>query len=213
MKITYKPNPLETIIELDEHEQRDLWHKIRFERMTDMLFSVHYELTCKKDGPDIEAIKREVDPDYYLNEDDSTSGKSKLDKSCDESLAHYLEELAGSHVGDCTCFPMSCSKCHAEGLIGIDTIKGLGKHSADKIYHAFVYKEGEIWKYRNIDEALEILKSYNPTPQPGSGWEKVGGFFSHVPRWKEEARLAYEWLLNYKNTVLDEQDKLTVSTS
>jgi hypothetical protein len=27
----------------------------------------------------------------------------------------------------------------------------------------------------------------------------VGGFDAHIPRWKAEAKIAYEWLLNYRN--------------
>jgi hypothetical protein len=45
MKITYTPNPLETQIELDEHEKRDLWHKIRFDEMEELLSEVHHILT------------------------------------------------------------------------------------------------------------------------------------------------------------------------
>jgi hypothetical protein len=212
VKITYTPNPLNTVVELDEHEKRELWHTLRFNEMLDMLFSVHYEMTCKKEGPDFERIKREVDPDYYLNDDEGTPDKTKLDKRCDELLEHYLEELKGSHIGDCTCFAMSCSKCHAESMLGIDTIKGLGKHPGHKIQSAFSYREGDVWKERTIEEALEYLRNYDPKPTSDSGWDKVGGFEAHVPRWKSEAKIAYEWLLEYQATKLQPVDTVPEDT-
>lgn len=153
MKITHTPNPLCTVVELDEHEQREMWHKIRFNEMVDMLFTVHYELTCKKEGPDMERIKKEVDPDYYLEEKERTG----LDKRCDMLLQHYLDELRFSHSGDCTAFPASCSKCHAEQYLGIDTIPGVGKSIGHQLYHHFNYKDGETWKERTLDEVLDRL--------------------------------------------------------
>jgi hypothetical protein len=199
MKITYTPNPLNTIVELEEHEQRELWHNIRFNEMLDMLFSVHYEVAYKKE-PDINRIKKEVEPDYYLNEKDGE--KTPLDKRCDELLVHFLEELKGSHIGDCTCFAMSCSKCHAESKLGIDTIKGLGKTHGHKIQSAFSYKEGDVWKGRSLDEALAILGGYDPKqtdPNTDPAWAKVEGYEAQIPRWKAEAKAAYDWLLAYRN--------------
>jgi hypothetical protein len=140
----------------------------------------------------IEEATKALDPAYWCEDD------NKLDTQVQELLDHYIEELRGSHLGDCTCFAMSCSKCHAESTLGIDTIKGLGKHSAHKIQSAFSYKEGDVWKERTLDEALAILKDYEPKPTSGSGWDKVGGFEAHIPRWKAEAKVAYEWLLAYQ---------------
>jgi len=206
VKITYTPNPLNTIVELDEHEKKEFWYKLKIDELTDLLFGVHYEMSCKKDEPpNLTRIKQEAESSYYLGDDDSVP--APIDQRCDELLEHYLGELQSNHTGDCTCFPASCSKCHAERNLGIDTIKGLGKHSAHKIQSAFSYKEGDVWKERTLDEALEYLKNYDPKPTPGSGWEKTGGFEAHVPRWKEEARIAYEWLLDYKATKLQPVDK------
>ena len=89
MKITYTPNPLCTVIELDEHEQEAFKLKIKIEQYEDMIFSAHFALTNR-------------------------------------------------------------------------------------------------------------LKDYGPKPQTGSGWDKVGGFEAHIPRWKAEAKSAYEWLLAYQ---------------
>lgn len=203
MKITYTPNPLCTIVELNEHEIELLRLKIKLEQYEDMIFSAHFALTSRlKDMGSLKAITvekaieeatKELDPAYWCEDE------NKLDRRVNELLEHFLEELKSSHAGDCTCFAMSCSKCHAESKLGIDTIKGLGKHPGHKIQSAFSYKEGDVWKERTLDEALAILKDYDPKPQAGSGWDKVGGFEAHIPRWKAEAKAAYEWLLAYRN--------------
>jgi hypothetical protein len=165
MKITYTPNPLNTIVELDEHEKREMWHTIRFNEMLDMLFTVHYELTCKE-GPDMERIKKEVDPAYYLEEKERTG----LDKRCDQLLEHFIENLQlYSHAGDCTAFPASCSKCHAEAMLGIDTIPGMSKSIGHQVYHRFNYKDGETWKERTLDEVLDLLAA-NPHGQAAHAW-------------------------------------------
>lgn len=188
MKITYTPNPLCTTVELDEHEKKELWYKLKIEGMVDKLFTVHYELKCKekRGGPDMERIAEAVDPSYYLG----NAERNPVDRRADELLEHYLEELQGRHVGDCTCFAMSCSKCNAESLLGIDTIKGLPKHSAHKIGEAFSYKDGDVWKERPITEALAYLRNYDPKPS----W---AGYEAHVPRWRAEVKVALEWLEAY----------------
>jgi hypothetical protein len=205
MKITYTPNPLLTSVELDEHEKREMWHRIRFEQMLDMLFTVHFELACKGDKePDLERLKKEADPDYYLNDAEGHTDKTRLDLRCDELLEYYLAELKGQHVGDCTCVACSCSKCNAEGMLGIDTLKPFpGKHPMNKIANAFSRWNPETKQHDGpevtLDEAITKLAEYDPKPSTGSGWEKVGGYEAHIPRWKEEAAAATIWLRNYRD--------------
>ena len=129
MKITYNKNPLFTTVELDENEKKELWYKIKIQEMEEILFSAHFYLEEKYF--DLKRAKDDLDPDYYCNEEDNK--KSKLDERCDMLLETFLSELQSNHIGDCTCVACSCMKCHAEGLLGIDTIKGLGKHTAHKI--------------------------------------------------------------------------------
>lgn len=201
MKITYTPNPLNTIIELDEHEKKELWYKLKIEALVERLFRVHYELTYgSRENPKVDSILADVDPDYYLNDEDET-GRSRLDKRIDEALAYYLDDLRSAHMGDCVCFACSCSKCHAEDLLGINTIKGLGKHPANKIDGAFSNgKNGDVWlPQASIHEAITRLENYDPKPVSSAAWDKVGGFDVHVPRWKEEAEAALVWLRNYRD--------------
>jgi len=213
MKITYNKNPLKTTVELDDHEKEVFRLKIKVKELEEDLSSASIYLDPKNaswvmnstprrpQGHTLETLIEEVRKDY-LDMDYMFGEKGEehsLDKRVDMLLEHYLEELMGWHVGDCTCVPCSCSKCHAESILGIDTIKGLGKHSAYKVDSAFG-KDNE----KTIDEALESLRNYDPKPT-GPGWDKLGGYEQYVPRWKAEAASAYEWLLNYRNTHFKEQ--------
>jgi hypothetical protein len=102
---------------------------------------------------------------------------------------------------------MSCSKCHAERKLGIDTTAGLGKHSGHKIQGAFSRgrdpNNTEVWlPERSLEEAISQLRQYDPKqtdPESDKAWAKVGGFEAHLPRWKAEAATAAEWLEAYRD--------------
>lgn len=186
MKITYTPNPLNTIVELDLHEVEALRMKIKIDELEELLYDAHFHL---KPGTyyDLAKATSSLDPNYWCQD-----GQSKLDERVEELLTHYVEELVRPHCGDCICFACSCSKCHAETLLKINTIPGLGKYSASRIETAF--KDN-----RTIDQAIEHLRTYNPVRPKGSGWDKFPPeyFDSHVPRWLSEAKAAYKWLSAY----------------
>lgn len=191
MQINYNKNPLLTTVELDESDKKELWYKIKIKEMENLLSEAEF---CLQEGKffKIEDARKYVDSTYYENDNGE---KSKLDKRCDMLLATYLEELQNGHSGDCVCYPCSCVKCEAEYLLGIDTIKGLGKHEANQMYSVFG-KNNE----NTIDEAINILKNYKPIVESPERWEKLGGYEQYIPRWTEEAKRAHDWLLNYKNT-------------
>ncbi len=174
MKITYTQNPLDTIVELEPHEVELFRLKLKIEIYEDKMFSAHYALhtTLDTEKAKEEAMK-ELDPNKWC-----TDEMSLVDARVEELLQHYLEELKSSHVGDCTAFPMSCSKCRAEQLLGIDTLKPYpGKSVLHVINLAFSYKEGEEFKTRDLAGAIE--------------WLKAGG---------ETRAKALEYLLSYHNT-------------
>lgn len=193
MKINYNKNPLYTTIDLDENEKKELWYKIKISEMEELLSSASFALDEGKYF-DLEEAKRAVSTDYYYAE--NYNEKSGLDKRCDTLLAHYLTELQSYHVGDCTCVACSCSKCHAESFLGINTIESLGKHSANKINGAFGKDN-----YKTIDEAIASLSTFNINPEDykSEAWQKLGGYEQYIPRWEAETRKAHEWLINYKN--------------
>jgi hypothetical protein len=181
MNIIYHENPLNTVIHLDECEKQILWYKTKVEQMEYRLFSVHYNLAESR--LNLKEARREADSSYYLDED--VNGNTPLDDRVDELVAWYIEALASSHVGDCTCVACSCEKCHAEELMGINTIPGLGKHEAH--YIDIMFQE-----HNTIHEVLGALKNYEPPPSSGAKWE-----LTTINRWKGEATGAYEWLYKY----------------
>lgn len=165
MKMTKKPNPLSTVVELDEHEKQLLWYKLKLEWMDDTMFSAYFELTSRlKDEPGLPALSmaeavseavKHLDPDYWCGDE----GKTPLDKRMDEMLQFNLDELQSTHSGDCTAFPASCGKCHAERLLGISTLPKASKGVNHSIYNAFTgFKDGAVI-FRSVDEALQILQS------------------------------------------------------
>jgi len=187
MKINYEQNPLNTTIELDEHEKKDFFNKIKINELENVLCDVYFHL---KDN-NIEKAKKSLKIDYFISDN-----KSDLDKRCELILNHYLNALNNSHNGDCTCESYSCDKCHAESLLNINTIEGLDKHEAYQIYNAFKDKN-------NIDNAILVLGNYQPLK---SGvWEKYSDeeFSKHATRWKKEAKLAHDWLIKYKEEHLN----------
>ena len=60
------------------------------------------------------------------------------------------------------------------------------------VYRYFYSDDGKLSPF---DEAIESLSNYEPKAD-WKGWE------DHVPRWKMEAKLAHEWLINYRDTKL-----------
>ena len=196
MKIIWNKNPLHTVIELDEFEKKEFWYKIKIkeleEKITSAYFTLdHHEWYNKTVKPQtleetISEAKKLLNPSYVCNEDEYEH--KGIDAKVQQIFEHYMKDLAGSHFGDCICVACPCSKCHAEEILGINTIKDLPKHSAHKINNAFG-KENE----RSIDEVLEYLKNYVPKAD-WKGWE------AHADRWIAEAKAAYDWLLVYRQT-------------
>lgn len=184
MNIVWHENPLKTRIELDDHEEVVFRLKYKLERTRSLARQAHYHLEATKiehrDPEKAASLLKLADP---------THGED-MDTECDELIA----ELDGqTHAGDCTCLPMTCSKCHAEYLAGIDTLEGLGKHESGLIFELFGI-EGD----KPIDAVISELASYSPKRE--GEWLKFPEeeFLKHLPRWREEAKAAHEWLVRYR---------------
>lgn len=194
MKILWAENPLETRVELDDADRLLLRERIRVEYLKDLIYNAYFTLKPLEGAeiPDRERIERAflaLDVDYVF--DDETHGGKSFDMYLDEQLAYYTAALTEKHDGDCVCFPCSCLKCHAESLLGIDTIKGLGKHPATKISAAF-------GGGRSLDEAVEWLSRYQPIYTHNPNWPEHE-WQKHVPRWLEEGKRAHTWLVAYRD--------------
>lgn len=173
-KIIWNQNPLKSVIELTELGKVYLRLKLKIDHMEDCVVSVIHEAS----EPDTDIGKLRASVDSELNLD-------KFEHLTNHTFGWYLNSLSNAHCGDCTCVPASCTKCHAEILLGICTTKGLGKHAANYLNGAFKIHD-------SIDNALEYLKHYDPT-------DVQEDLKKHIPRWQEEARRAYEYLLAYKH--------------
>jgi hypothetical protein len=186
MKINWNPNPLATTVELDNNDKRRILLYIQSERYESILCGLDLWLEGKinKDTPaTIEEIHKRV---------------SKWGDICNMEIDHpcvqeLVEELQGIHIGDCTCHAASCMKCHAESALGIDTIKGLGQHQANKIMNAFN-------KGSSIEEAIENLRKPYLYEDRHPAWEKYSreDYEKHFTRWQAEKDVAITWLLRYK---------------
>jgi|SRR5580692_7191686 hypothetical protein len=192
MKIIWTPNPLSTVVELDEHDLSLLWHRLKIERLEERIGQARFDLNQEDREWHNKNIKERT-----LDEAVASALKQLDVDNVEEGLAADMtdcaKELSAKHSGDCTCVPCSCLKCHAETLMGVETITGLGKHEASYIDGAFA--DG-----RTIAEALGYLMDYRPTK--GKGWEQFMDeeFQVHVPRWIEEAKRAHAWLETYRET-------------
>ena len=133
MKMVYTDNPLATQVFLDASESRMLWHIIRAKELEELLFEVHCHLDAK--CLDIDGARNDSDPDYILGDDDQQ--RSGLEQRVDTLHTHCLAVLQSYHIGDCTCVPCGCSKCYAESLLGLNTLKGLPKHGGHTIMRLF----------------------------------------------------------------------------
>jgi len=184
MRITYAQNPLRTTVELDGQEKKELWYKIKLKEYEDIIFEAHFYLGEKYF--DVKRVRRIVKPNEV----------NFVDNRVNELFECYISELMNRHAGDCTCIPCSCEKCHVEGMLGIDTIKGLDKHAAYNINLAF----GDNSK-RTLDEAIEHLAA-NVVPTKSIEWERhtQEEFDSYLPGWAADSNRALEWLTKYRNT-------------
>ena len=187
MKINWNQNPFWTTVDLDDRDKRMILLAYQNEEYTNILCSLDMDINGKYNTEpltDMEKIKEEV---------------HKWESICNltvdsPEIMQYISFINETHFGDCTCVPCSCVRCWAEDMLGINTMKGLGKHQASKILGAFG-KEGN----RTIDEAIESLEqptSYIKTDAWKSFTQEQ--YESHIPRWENERVTAIEWLKKYK---------------
>jgi len=109
MLIRYAHNPLRTVIELDEAGRERLRLKIEIEELEERVYGAHFHLEPGEHFDPASAL-RALDVDGLED--------VPRRKRIAELAEMYEADLRDAHAGDCTCFPSSCVKCHAEGLLG-----------------------------------------------------------------------------------------------
>ena len=165
MNIVYTENPLCTRVELDAHESKNFWNLLKMAEMEELLFDAHFHMQDDR-WQDLEKARRAVDPDYYMDEDDGKS--TKLDQRVQTLHEYYVADLLSSHGGDCTCFPASCSKCHAESMLGIDTIPGMGKHIGNYVFS--IFGKPEVTTCTQAIEVLQGTENLSDTGKRALAW-------------------------------------------
>lgn len=194
MIITYTQNPLASTVELNDLEKAILWHRVKIKKLEELLFQTHFYLSST--SLDIDRARKEADPDYYCPE----IGRAPIDTGTGRDVAFYLEDLKEEHIGDCVCFPCSCTKCGAESILGIDTIKGLGKHEANLILKFFRQDST-----RTAVQVLSLIEEYEVIPT--QDWH-----LPHVDRWIKERENAREWMIAYIDNTVGKTVELEISS-
>lgn len=197
MKIVWKQNPLETVVELNKKDIEKLKDCIYNDLITEITYSANYLFNQKQRTP-FEKFLRFVTRKEYIAKDkitphymDILTNPEKYKKYSEEHLNYKIEALSSYHCGDCTCVASSCPKCSAEDDLGINTIEGLMKHAASYVSEAFE-------KCTNIDDAISYLENYNFVPEHPEQWIRLGGYDQYIPGRKEEIKDAIKWLKKYK---------------
>lgn len=198
MNILWNPNPLATVIELDERDRKILRLGLENDYLLECVVGARMEIEPGS-AEFIGRLWRERKGRDRTIDDSVAEALARLTFT-DESMAEHIDMQMGysvtalveAHDGDCTCVPCSCTKCRAEGLLGVNTIAGLGKHEAAKVGGAFKVTG-------SLNGAIERLANWQPS-KPGPGWERhpAGAYESHIPRWTEEAKSAHAWLVQYR---------------
>lgn len=133
------PNPLASIIEIDDRDKEFIRMKHKISEMEELMWNAH------RDRNDPEKVHHWLEPKYLLD--------GEFDKSIDDYVNVLILELAGQHGGDCTAFPAGCGKCLVEDYLGITTVpfsKGVG-HAID---YAFRYG-------KTVKNSMRILKEWD----------------------------------------------------
>ena len=185
MKINWNQNPFWTTVELDERDKQMILAAYQNEQYSDLLCNLNMRLNGDFSDPpltDIEEIKTIADKWRAICNLEVES----------EEIQDYISYIDDKHGGDCTCFPCACMRCYIESWLGIDTLKGLGKHQAAKVLGSFGKKSN-----KTIDEAIASLEADKEYIRPDT-WPSQVGWDEHIPRWKKEREDALVWLKKYK---------------
>ena len=182
MEIEWKENPFDTIIHLDTRDKAYLRLAGKEKLVREMLYCCKFYYVEKSLD-----LKNPLGQHHHKRMIELTS--EKLEDMAMEQYNYNIAALNERHMGDCVCMPCTCERCMAESLLGIDTIKGLFGHEANHVLDAFE-------KFGNREDVLNHLMDYHPGPMPEI-WKDEKAYVACIPRWRQEARNAYEWLLNY----------------
>lgn len=120
---------------------------------------------------------------YVYHTDEEEESQEEATKWAEHQYPYFIEALTSGeeHWGDCTKVCCSCTKCHAEDVLGVSTVEGI------KNFH---YISGVFGKDTTLDEAIEKLSK---DAEYNEEWHKP-----HIERWTKERSAALESLIWYR---------------
>lgn len=128
-------NPLAWGCNLTPSAKKQIKAQLGFESFFDGVYSAYYHLKENADGPNpagaLDELKWVMNRWFKLTDDDNKSHAQALEEF-NEHAEIFISDLSGEHIGDCTAFPSSCTRCHVENLLGVDTLP-IGKSAAYRI--------------------------------------------------------------------------------
>lgn len=113
--------PLNAKVTVSDSKMKHAAMSFAISHLYDALFSAHYALEKR----DIDEAKRGLD--YVMERIESMKCQDEYHPDFGLEIAElyrfdaFKEELHQIHCGDCTAVPSSCTRCHMERLLGIDT--------------------------------------------------------------------------------------------
>jgi hypothetical protein len=169
-------NPLNAKIQLTESAKRELALLITINNlMENYVFTAGFYMNPRSgtlvDGvytprePDIEEAKEWMDSAERIYWGDDKNQDFTTERCLESDLVKYMfTALEDTHGGDCTCAPCSCDRCHAESLLGINTLPA-SKHVNRRLQSMW-------WdEYASLEQKTEAClrkeefeKKYPPKP-------------------------------------------------
>lgn len=192
INFAWNQNPLATSVVLSEEALCLFKHKIMIDELQNEISEASFELCPKfrrwrNQLPSYNRKKRKRKTLKKSSEEAlrilKHSSTEEFKQNVDEIVNCYIHDLKGAHYGDCVSQAITCGKCLAENMFGINTIPGMSKRIGVFILQAFRNSDG------SIDGALNYMASYEPD-------SKINPEIAQ--NWKTTNSIAHEWLKSYK---------------
>jgi hypothetical protein len=190
MNITWKQNPLATIVELDDRDLLLLRARVKLEIAENLfgdVFFALYDSPKELRADALEQVKKVLDEWYEVPDHVEEARVS-------QQVDGYAQALQDSHCGDCTCVAMACMKCWAEGYLGIDTMKESSKHIGHSVMSFFrAHPEATAF------EAWQALREPSPAARTSPTWDHLGDeeWERLVRSWARDREQAAVFMMKY----------------
>jgi hypothetical protein len=176
VKVTLTPNPLNAKIEMTESAKREFalltWMTNLFENYC---FTSRFYLDprCGKnvdgvyvpDPPNYEEAKfwMKRAEEIWFGEDGNQDVTVERIMQ-DDHVKYMLDALEYEHSGDCTCVACSCERCHAEDVLGINTLPS-SKHVNYRLRNMWFEEYATPEQKESVRKRKEeFAKKYPPKP-------------------------------------------------